>query len=204
MGTASGSYTQAKGKSNSAAESALQIQQQGFVNTTKEQYLAWDRPFDFKLLLIFKGDSTVHLGNYSLKGWRAMVSSTWKSGLRYTPATQTGVSDAGRPIYELSTGLPYSKIGSAWFWTDVRISKDVPLGRNRFVSFSARMDNVFNYKSATILNPVTGKAYVYGDAVPLGTRDPKYPDPQDFGTTPLNPARYMQPAHLMLGIEFKY
>lgn len=204
MGTLSGSYTQAKGKSNSAAESALQIQQQGFVNTTKEQYLAWDRPFDLKMLLIFKGDSSISLGKIRLNGWRAMLSSTWKSGLRYTPTVQTGVSDAGRPVYEMVENEPFSKIGSSWFWTDVRISKDVPLGRNRFISFSARMDNVFNYKSAAILNPVTGKGYEYGDPLPLGTRDPKYPDPQDTGTPPLNPARYLQPAHFMLGIEFKY
>lgn len=204
VGTVSGAYQQAKGKSNSAAESALQIQQQGFVTTTKEQYLAWDRPFDFKLLLIFKPDSTTKIGKMSLKGWRAMVSSTFKSGLRYTPAVQTGVADSGRPMYETLDSQPFSKIGSPWFWTDVRISKDFSLGKHRFLSLNARVDNIFNYRSAAIINPTTGKAYQYGDPLPIGTRDPKYPDPQDNGTPPFNPARLMAPAHLMLGLEFKY
>lgn len=204
IGTISGAYQQAKGKSNSAAESALQIQQQGFVSTTKEQYLAWDRPFDFKLLLIFKPDSTTKIGRMSLKGWRAMLSSTYKSGLRYTPTTQTGVADSGRPIYESVDNQPFSKIGAPWFWTDLRISKDFSLGKNRFISINARMDNLFNYQSAAIINPVTGKGYQDGDPLPQGTRDPKYPDPQDNGTPPYNPARFLAPAHLMLGVEFKY
>ena len=132
-----------------------------------------------------------------------MVSSTFKSGLRYTPAVQTGVADSGRPMYESIDSQPYSKIGSPWFWTDVRVSKDFSLGKHRFVSLSARMDNIFSYRSAAILNPTTGKAYQYGDPLPNGTRDPKYPDPQDNGVPPFNPARMMAPGHLMLGVEFK-
>ncbi|MFN0204491.1 MAG: TonB-dependent receptor [Bacteroidia bacterium] len=204
LGTLSGAYQQAKGKSNSAAESALQIQQQGFVNTTKEQFLAWDRPFDIKGMLIYKADTNSHIGRMKLKGWRAMLSATYKSGLRYTPYRQVGASDSGRPLYELIDDQPFSKIGSPWIWADVRVSRDFSLGKNRFLSISARMDNFINYKSAAIINGVTGKAYEYGDPLPQNFRDPAYPDPQDSGVPPTNPARYLQPAHFMLGVEFSY
>ena len=64
----------ATGKSNSAAESLLQIKQTGFVNTTKEQYLAWDRPWDFKAGVIFSADSTIRIGKISLNGFRLFIS----------------------------------------------------------------------------------------------------------------------------------
>ena len=73
-GALSGSYQIATSKSNAAAESALQIRQQGFVNTTKEQFLAWDRPYDIKLLTIFTPDSTTKIGNRSLRGFRLTLT----------------------------------------------------------------------------------------------------------------------------------
>ncbi len=205
--TLSGTYTQAKGKSNSAAESALQIQQTGNVTTTKEQYLAWDRPFDVKAMFLFKPDSTFKIKGHSYKwlnGWRAMLSATYKSGLRYTPMTQTGVGDNGRPIYEPIEDQPFSKIGSPWFWTDIRITKDFYFANKRYISLSARMDNVTNFKSAAIINPVTGRGYEVGDPLPNNLRDPNYPNPQDDGLPADNPARYLQPTHVLFGIEFNY
>lgn len=203
-GMLSVAYQQAKGKSNSAAESALQIQQGGNVTTTKEQFLAWDRPFDIKANVIYKPDSTIRVFGMKLKGWRAMVSGTYKSGLRYTPYRMVGRSDAGRPLYEQIDDQPFSKIGSPWIWADFRVSKDFRFAKKRFLSLSVRMDNFINFKSAAIINGVTGKAYEYGDPLPSNYRDPLYPDPQDNGTPPTNPARYLQPAHLMLGVEFNY
>jgi outer membrane receptor protein involved in Fe transport len=49
-----GSYQQARGKSNSARESALQIAQTGEVPLTQEQFLAWDRPWKFNAGISFK------------------------------------------------------------------------------------------------------------------------------------------------------
>jgi len=75
-GTLSGAYQIATGKSNSAAESSLQIVQQGFVNTTKEQFLAWDRPFDFKLLTIFTPQENAEVFGLPLKGFIATSIAT--------------------------------------------------------------------------------------------------------------------------------
>lgn len=205
--TLSGTYTQAKGKSNSAAESALQIQQTGDVTTTKEQYLAWDRPFDLKGMFLFKPDSTFKINGRSFKylnGWRLMLSATYKSGLRYTPMRQTGVAANGRPEYEFIEDQPFSKIGSPWFWTDLRITKDFYLAQKRYISLSARVDNVTNFKSAAIINPVTGKGYEVGDPLPNSFPDPNYPNPQDSGLPADNPARFLQPTHVMFGVEFNY
>jgi outer membrane receptor protein involved in Fe transport len=202
--TFNGTYQIATGKSNSAAESAFQIKTQGFVNTSKENFLAWDRPFDLKASLVLKPDTTVKLFGVSLNGFRVFVSSTLKSGIRYTPYLQTGVAANGRPIYEMNQDAPYSKIGAPWFWTDVKLTRDLVFGKKKQqrASLSFEVRNVFNNKNSQIINPVTGKAYRSGDPLPYTMRDPNYPDPQDSGLPPTNPARYMTPRQMMLGLSF--
>lgn len=204
-GTISGSYQIATGKSNTAAESALQVRQQGFVNTTKEQFLAWDRPYDLKLLVVLTPDSTNRLGNFPLKGFRVTASSTLKSGLRYTPFRLLRINEqSGRPEYERIDDQPFSKIGSSWFWTDIRISRDFFFGKRFRASLSFELKNATNFKSAAIVNGVTGRAYEFGDPLPLNFRDPLYPNPQDRGLPPDNPARFLAPRQSLFGLEFRF
>ncbi|MCB9231390.1 MAG: TonB-dependent receptor [Bacteroidia bacterium] len=202
--SANAAYQIATGKSNSAAESELQIKTQGYVSTTKEQYLAWDRPFDLKGNLIFKPDSTVRLFGLSLEGFRVFLSATFKSGLRYTPYVLVDTLPSGRPRYDQVADQPYSKIGSPWFWADLRISRDFHFGDKSYLSLSVEFQNIFNNKNSQIINGVTGTAYRDGDPLPLGYRDPTYPDPQDNGLPPTNPARYMQPRHFLIGASWKF
>ena len=199
-------YQVATGKSNTAAESALQIKQQGFVNTTKENFLAWDRPFDTKLLLFFTPDTTMKIGNFSLKGFRVFLGTTLKSGLRYTPFEQTGVADSGRPQWERIDDQPFARIGAPWFWSDLRITRDFAFGaaKNNKLSLSLEVKNLFNNKNSQIINGVTGRAYEPGDPLPINFRDPAWPDPQDRGLPPFNPARYMMPRQLMFGLSFDF
>lgn len=199
-------YQIATGKSNTAAESALQIKNQGFVNTTRERYLAWDRPFDVKLSVNWKPDTSAKLFGVSLNNFRFFVVSTFKSGLRYTPYVLTDTAPSGRPMYEQQVDEPFSKIGATWFWTDAKLSRDFIFGKDRKHRHSASLfievRNIFNNRNSQIINGVTGRAYREGDPLPLEIRDPQYPDPQDNGVPPFNPARYMQPRQIMFGISF--
>ena len=199
-------YQIATGKSNTAAESALQIRTQGFINSSKETFLAWDRPFDLKGTFIFKPDSTIRIFGASLAGFRVFLSSTLKSGLRYTPYEYIEDAQTGRPIYERIDDAPYSKIGAPWFWADLKITRDFAFGvqkRSR-MSLSFEVRNLFNNKNSQIINGITGKAYENGDPLPIKFRDPNYPDPQDRGTPPYNPARYLTPRQMMLGLSFSF
>jgi len=203
-GTLSGSYQMATGKSNSALESLLQIKQSGDVTTSKEQFLAWDRPLDIKLMTVFKSDTLLKIGSFPIRYVTAFITASYKSGLRYTPAVQTGVDEnTGRPIYTLETDKPYSKIGSGWFNVDFRITKEFKIFKDKKRHFSAffELKNVLNNKNAQIVNPTTGKAYEFGDPVVDGNRDPKYPNPLDYGTPPLNPARYLAPRQMLFGLN---
>ncbi len=202
--TFSGAYQIATGKSNSASESALQIKQTGSVSPTVEQYLAWDRPLDFKLMMIFKPDSNFKVLTVPLKNFRFFVISTYKSGLRYTPYYQNGITQTGRPIYEEDERNPYSQLGKPWYNTDLKITRDISIKKKQAIGISLEVKNVFNNKNAAIINPVTGGAYELGDQLPNSYRDPMYPDPQDNGAPPFNPARYLAPRQVLAGITWQF
>ncbi|MEX2596782.1 MAG: TonB-dependent receptor [Salibacteraceae bacterium] len=199
-----GAYQVATGKSNSAVESLLQIRQTGLVNTTKEQYLAWDRPWDFKGGIIFTPDSTMKLWKIPLEGFRFFLSATYKSGLRYTPHLENGTNDIGRPIYVRDFNQPNAEIGEYWSWVDLKISRDFITKNDRGVSLSLEVKNIFNRRNAQIVNPVTGRAYEFGDPVPDGWRDLAYPDPLDRSTPPTDPARFSSPRQILYGISFRF
>jgi hypothetical protein len=62
-----------------------------------------------------------------------------------------------------------------------------------------------NWKNSAIINPVTGKAYEYGDPTPNGYNDPLYPDVQaPLSPFPYNPSRYLAPRQLRFGLAFQY
>ncbi len=197
-------YQIATGKSNSAQESQLQILENGAVSPTVEQYLAWDRPLDLKLLVIFKPDTSFRIGRVSFDKFRVFFTSTYKSGLRYTPYYQNGTAPTGRPIYEADDKNPFSELGSPWWNTDIRITRDFKLKKDQVLSFSFEVKNLFNNKNAAIINPVTGRAYELGDQLPNGFRDPNYPDPQDNGAPPFNPARFLTPRQMMVGLSWQF
>jgi hypothetical protein len=92
---ANAGYQIATGKSNTAAESALQIRTTGNITATKEQYLAWDRPLDIKLTSIIRTDSNFAFCGIPLRYFRIFFSATWKSGLRYTPVREAGTDTDG-------------------------------------------------------------------------------------------------------------
>ena len=197
-------YQVATGKSNTAQESLLQIRQTGQVDNTKEQFLAWDRPWDIKGTLIYTPDSSARLLNIPLKGFRFFLFSTWKSGLRYTPFQAGGTSDLGRVIYEVKPNSLNTEVGSAWFWTDLSISRDFYVTRKMRAYISFEVKNLFDNKNAQLVNPVTGTAYRNGDPLPFEQRDPRFTDPNTSGLPPTNPARYMQPRQFMYGIGFNF
>jgi outer membrane receptor protein involved in Fe transport len=199
------SFQSARGKSNTARESALQIRLQGFVDNTREQPLSWDRPWDGKLGAIFRTDTTFSR-RFFLQDWTVFFGSNFKSGFRYTPVVASGSDDFGRVIYEYETDKPNSKIAKPWFWSDIKISRDFYFNRRRTMAMvvSVEIRNLFNNLNAQIVNPVTGDGYRDGDDVPYSWRDPKYPDPQNNGVPPNNPARWRPPRQVLYGIALKF
>lgn len=200
-----GSYQIATGKSSSALESALQIRQNGFVSTSKMQYLAWDRPYDFKGSLIYILDSNkVGLKYRIFRDIHFFIDAHFQAGIRYTPYKATGVDAYGRVIYDEIQSQPYADIGTPWFWTDLKVSKNIRVGKQNYLSFGIEIRNLFNNKNAQVIDPVTGRAYQYGDPVPYNQIDPRYFNPNSTGLPPTDPSRYLPPRQVLYAITFKF
>ena len=65
--------------------------------------------------------------------------------------------------------------------------------------------NLFNNKNSQIINPVTGRAYEYGDPTPVEWNDPLYPELQaPVDPFPFNPARYLPQRNIKLGLAIRF
>ncbi len=69
------------------------------------------------------------------------------------------------------------KLAEDWFYIDVNFEKYFEVSSFKFSLF-IEVNNVLDTQNSTIINPVTGKAYEYGDDVPSSWNDPRYPDLQ--------------------------
>ncbi|MBC7383989.1 MAG: TonB-dependent receptor [Bacteroidia bacterium] len=209
QGQAAFTYMVSTGQSASANQALKDILATGSVEDTKEYYLPWDVPYDFKTNHIFKIDKKGGLFNIKwLNNFNFYFETVYRSGVRYTPYIFDRTDpNTQRPIYIENTNpdARWSKRGTPWFWADLTISKGWKVGKT-IVGANIQLTNIFNNLNASIINPVTGKAYMLGDNVPDTWVDPRYLDPRlsTNGPPPSNPARFLEQRHLMVGINMKF
>jgi hypothetical protein len=99
------------------------------------------------------------------------------------------------------------------------LQRDVPVVGGTNLRFTLEVKNLFDQLNSVIVNPVTGKAYPNIDPngtdfealrgnrdydVVAGVRDPRYEDPFTSGLPPFNPARFLQPRHITLGLSYRF
>ena len=222
------SLSKATGLASTSNDALDDFLANGDIDNTSETPLAWDTPIDAKANITFTYDKARSLlGIPGLNKFRIYVSTTYRSGRRYTPVEFkgnetnpfTGERD-WQPIYEQVSdpNKRYSEIGSAWWWFDLSISKFIPIGSSR-LEIGLEITNLFDQRNSIIVNPVTGEAYPDVDPestdfealrgntaydVPTGTRDPRYDDPRSSGLLPFDPARFLPQRHIMLGLSYRF
>ena len=178
-GNISAGFSRATGLSSTNNDALADFLARGDIDNTIETALAWDRPFDLKSSVTFTYDrSRPLLGIPGLNRVSLYLSSTFRSGQRYTPVVFRGyqpdpvdpqaapcdldgdLSDCWRPIYETEQdpALRYSSVGAPWWWFDMSLQRKIRLGKQDLV-ITAEVTNLFNQKNSVIINPVTGKAY---------------------------------------------
>lgn len=198
-------YQVARGKSNSARESGLQIEQNGAVELSSEQYLAFDRPWDVTVGFVMNTDSTFKIKGKPISGLRIFVSFNYVSGFRYTPYEQDGVQPNGRPTFVRLDDRYLEEVSKPWYQSDLKISKNFLFKNQKTgITVSIEVRNLLNIQNSVIINPITGEAYKEGDDVPDNWRDNRYLGPQEDGTPPNNPARYQAPRQILYGVTFKF
>lgn len=209
QGQAAFTYMVSTGQSASANQALKDILATGNVEDTRETYLPWDVPYDFKTNHIFKIDKKGGLFNQKwINNISLYFETVFRSGIRYTPFVLDRIEPTTqRPIWVQSPNPAdaFSKVGDNWFWADLTITKSWRINKS-FISANIQITNIFNNKNAAIINPVTGRAYSYGDDVPESWVDPRYIDPRlgNSGPPPTNPARFLEQRHIMTGVNFKF
>ena len=199
------SYSIATGKSSSPKDELLVARGQLEERSITENYLSWDRPFRFAVDLTFfagKKDHYKLLGLTLPSDWDFYIRSFLQSGKRYT--TYTRVESAGGQIqYVANNKTPYSAISQTWQWIDMSFKKYFRLGGAKLALFT-EVTNLFNSKNSDIINPLTGRAYEYGDPVLDSWNDPLHPDPSPLQPFPFDPARYLEPRNIKVGVSVSW
>lgn len=206
-GSASFSYAIVTGKSSSADEGVL-VLRGDLDESIKEEYVSWDRPLTASMFTSFyvqKGEPLFGFGEGILDDYNLYIRFFYQSGKRYTPAIFTGNYDAnGRPEFQSSRNQRNGNIAENWFWVDLNFEKYFSINKLKF-SFFVEVNNLLDIKNSAIINPVTGKAYEYGDNIPNSWNDPRYPDLQaPISPYPLNPARYLTKRNIKIGMSLRF
>jgi hypothetical protein len=174
----------------------------------KERSLIWDRPLQVSANLNFtvaKDEPLFDFGKGILDDYNLFVRIFYQSGKRYTPQRFIGIDAAsGRPLYITDLDRINDEIGENWFYIDLNFEKYIDLGFGKLVA-SIEVQNLLNNKNAQILNPVTGRAYEYGDPTPSGYNDPLYPQlTGNVSPYPYDPARYKEPRTMRFSLAFRF
>jgi outer membrane receptor protein involved in Fe transport len=205
-GTLSGSYSIATGKSSSADDALFNLQQ-GLEENIKEVPTVFDRPMQLSLNLNFsskKGEPLFGFGKGVLEDYNLFIRTFYESGKRYTRQILYQYDANGRPQYTPDYKNPNTEIGDPWFYIDLNFEKYIDVGIGKLV-LSFEVQNLLDRQNSQIINPVTGRAYQYGDNTQQTENDPVYPDL----TYPVNPfpydaSRYLNPRTYKLGLAFSF
>ena len=106
--------------------------------------------------------------------------------------------------YVSEINRPLEETGDNWFYINLNIEKYFDIGFAKLIA-SVEIENLLDTKNSQIINPVTGRAYEYGDPTPSGYNDPLYPQlTGDISPYPYNPARYLEPRHIRLSLAVRF
>ncbi len=210
-GSVSLAYSIATGKSSTPDDALLVAKGSLDEKPITENPLIWDRPFQGTANLNFfvpKNKAPQLFGVKIPDNWNFNARFFAQSGKRYTPSFFTGryiqYGNRERPEYRRDIDNPYSKVADYWMWVDVNFEKYYKIAGLDLV-FSVEVLNLFNRKNSNLINPITGRAYEYGDPTPIGWNDPLYPDVQaPLAPYPFNPARYLNLRNVKLGIKIRF
>lgn len=205
--TLSASYSLATGKSSDADQSVYNLQQ-GLTETIKESPTNFDRPLQLNAGLNFsvkKDQPLFGFGRGVLDDYNLYFRVFYEAGKRYTTQILYGYDPvSGRPLYIPDYNNPNSQLSDPWFYIDLNFEKyfDVGVGK---LALIIEVQNLFNNLNSDIINPVTGRAYQYGDPTTQSTNNPLYPDlTYPVSPYPYDPSRYLTPRTVRFGLSMTF
>ncbi len=213
-GSISGTYSIATGKSSSPDDAFLVAQGTLNEKPITEDFLIWDRPWQISAVANFnleKGKGPKVFGIKIPDNWNLNIRVFAQAGRRYTPQFFTGnYLPNGRPEYSSDLDQngepddPFGKVGATWFWVNLNFKKYFNI-KGLETTFLVEVVNLFDRKNPQIINPVTGRAYEFGDPTPTFWNDPLFPDTQaPVSPFPFNPARYLTQRNVKVGLSLRF
>ncbi len=214
-GSFAGSYSIATGKSSSPSENTVRLQE-GEPENIKERFLIWDRPVQLSASLNFSVPKDEPLFGFApgiLDDYNLYIRFFFQTGKRYTPHVPltdpiTGQQErdpiTDRPIYYQDLNQINERTGDDWFFVDLNFEKYFDLGFGKLIA-AIEVQNLFDIRNSQIINPVTGRAYEYGDPTPSFYNDPLYPQlTGNVSPYPYDPARYKEPRTVRFSLAFRF
>ena len=199
-------YSVATGKS-STSDAGYLVVTRGAQESISEVYLNWDRPFQASANLYFnarKGKGIFGFAKNILDDISFKTRISLQAGKRYTQQILTGYLETGRPEYTPDYDNVNGEVADNWFNVDFDVEKYFRFMNIDFTA-NVQITNLLNNQNSTIINPVTGTAYNFGDPTPNSYNDPLYPDLQSpLDPFPYNPARFSTPRQIKFGVSMKF
>jgi len=195
------SFSKASGERSLPSDVLKGIPGRAYQALYQEYHLDWDKPWQFSFnLSYYEEEKRKILGLTLPSDWEANLRGRAQAGKRYTPF-QAVVEDNDTTFVQ--TGEFNEKMGRYLSSVDLSFQKHFHFRLFDYTIF-CEIANLFDRDNATVINPLTGEAYQKGDIVPYGVDNLLLPE---FGLRLAfweDPARYLPPRNIKLGIALRW
>jgi outer membrane receptor protein involved in Fe transport len=196
------SYAIATGKSSTPDDNLLVEAGKLDAKPLGENFLRWDTPFQLSANFRIKvqEEKPVRLLSVPIpNNWGLNFHIEMQSGRRYTPSTIIDSVYHEGNLYLIGpsqTDKPYSKLSDIYSLVDIRLYKDLFLGRDHSLRFFIEIENLFDNRIPNYVNPYTGKPYDPGEPISYYYLDKPNPN--------FDPSRYRKPRTILMGISYRF
>lgn len=198
---ASFTYSQAKGERSLPSDILKGVTSRINGVLYQELLFDWDKPWQLNLQASFQSakNRRYRLWPVNLPDqWNASFTFWAQAGKRYTKFTK--ITDQFGEVQYRQVGSLNDHLGPWWSSFDCSIEK---FFEQKGWRWSLRLDiqNLFNHRNVTIINPLTGNAYKPGDEIPTSDNFLLTP-PTDYRLPIWEiPAQYLSPRQIKLGVS---
>ncbi|NQT64264.1 MAG: carboxypeptidase-like regulatory domain-containing protein [Candidatus Marinimicrobia bacterium] len=195
------SYSFTTGKSSTPLDNLLVEAGRLDEKPLGENFLRWDQPFSIFTNLHFNVGKKDELHLFGLRlpnDWGVSARIEYQAGRRYTGMENITIREEDGKFYyegQSKSDTPYSETADPFTTVDLKLNKYFQVSGLQLKAYCT-IENLFNVKRPSSINPFTGKGYDPGEIYSYGfinSPDPNY-----------NPGRYSIPRTVEMGLSLRF